>query len=129
MQRGQGHWEAQPAARVWTFARVWEWIVALFNEPQRGAPVYAFLLGFLPLPLGSFATIWFFAGAFYALMMFARGKLVVHGAKGIALASLVALGYFISTLISPLAFDNARAGWLDVGTNLQFSPLGFLYSP
>lgn len=114
------------AAQVWTFARIWKWIVGLFNEPERGAPIYAFLLGFLPLPLGSFATIWFFAGAFYALMMFARGKLVVHGANGIALASLVALGYFASTLISPLAFDNARAGWLDVGTNLQFLAFGLL---
>lgn len=108
------------AAQAWPPVKVWEWVVALFNDPHRGAPVFAFLLGFLPMPLGSLATVWFFAGAFYALMMIGRGKLSLHAPQGISLAILVALGYFLSTLWSPLAFDNPPAGWRDVGTNLQF---------
>lgn len=111
---------AVTVTQVWTFGRMWQWLIGLFNDPHRGAPLYAFLLGFLPLPLGSLATLWFFAGAFYALMMVARGKLAISWPHGIGLSALVAGGYFLSTLISPLAFDNPSAGWLDVGTNLQF---------
>jgi len=98
----------------------WHWVTALFNDPRRGAPLYAFFLGFLPLLLGSFATIWFFAGAIYALMMMVRGKLAARWPDGLSFVGLVVLSYFLSTLISPLAFANAPQGWLDVGTNLQF---------
>lgn len=108
------------ASGLWAIKRSWQWVTALFNDPHKGAPLFAFFLGFLPLPLGSLATIWFFAGAIYALMMIARGKLAALWPEGLSFAGLVVLGYFLSTLISPLAFANAPQGWLDVGTNLQF---------
>uniref|UniRef100_UPI0013D95218 hypothetical protein n=1 Tax=Streptococcus pneumoniae TaxID=1313 RepID=UPI0013D95218 len=46
-------------------ARAVNWCRATINDPNRAAFLFAPLLGFLPLPLGSLATAWFFAGAVY----------------------------------------------------------------
>ncbi|MBN8942096.1 MAG: O-antigen ligase family protein [Rhizobiales bacterium] len=101
-------------------ARVVNWCRATINDPNRAAFLFAPLLGFLPLPLGSLATAWFFAGAVYVSALWLTGRLSWVWPASTAFGCLVCLAYFGVALISPVLFPNRLAGLLDVGTTLHF---------
>jgi O-antigen ligase len=96
------------------------WWRATFDDPRRAVFFFVPFLGFLPLTAGSFATGWYFLGVIYLGLLWLAGRVVWVWPASTAFPCLVALGYFGSTLISAVFFDNRLAGLMDVGTNLQF---------
>ncbi|QCI63200.1 O-antigen ligase family protein [Phreatobacter stygius] len=96
------------------------WFRATFDDPSRAAFLFAPLLGFLPLPLGSLATVWFFTGAAYVSVLWLTGRIGWVWPPSTAFGCIACLAYFGVELLSPLLFPNRLAGLLDVGTTLHF---------
>lgn len=104
----------------------WAWIWATIDDPNRIAYLYIPVLAFLPLTLGSVATFFYFGACIYIGLIFLGRRISWVWPPTTAFACLVALGYFFVTMISPLAFANKAAGWLDVGTAMHFLALTVL---
>ncbi|MCZ0737593.1 O-antigen ligase family protein [Phreatobacter sp. AB_2022a] len=96
------------------------WIRATFDDPNRAAFLFAPLLGFLPLPLGSVATLWFFIGAAYVGILWGAGRVRWVWPRETAFGCTVALVYFAVAVLSPVLFPNRLMGLLDVGTTIHF---------
>ncbi|MGL4291717.1 MAG: O-antigen ligase family protein [Phreatobacter sp.] len=101
-------------------ARVANWCRATIDDPNRAAFLFAPLLGFLPLPLGSLATFWFFAGTVYVSALWLTGRVGWVWPRPTAFGCLVCLAYFGVAVVSPVLFPNRLAGLMDVGTTLHF---------
>ena len=101
-------------------SRTLGWWRLTFDDPRRAVFFFAPLLGFLPLTAGSFATGWYFLGVVYVGLIWLTGRVGWVWPESTAFACLVALGYFASTLISAVFFEDRLAGLMDAGTNLQF---------
>lgn len=96
------------------------WIRATFDDPNRAAFLFVPLLGFLPLPLGSVATMWFFTGAAYVGVLWATGRVRWVWPPETAFGCTVALVYLAVAALSPILFPNRLMGLLDVGTAVHF---------
>jgi len=96
------------------------WLLATIDDINRPAWLYIPVLGFLPMTFGSTATFFWFGACIYVGVVFLARRISWVWPRTTAFGCLVALGYFAVTLISPLAFANPIAGWMDVGTALHF---------
>lgn len=96
------------------------WVRATVNDPNRAAFLFVPLLGFLPLPLGSVATLWFFTGAAYVGILWGMGRLQWVWPRETAFGCTVALAYFAIAVLSSLWFPNRLMGLLDIGTTVHF---------
>ncbi|CEJ13969.1 O-Antigen ligase [bacterium YEK0313] len=101
-------------------SRAAAWVRATFDDPNRAAFLFAPLLGFLPLPLGSVATLWFFIGAAYVGILWGAGRVRWVWPRETAFGCTVALAYFAVAVLSPVLFPNRLMGLLDVGTTIHF---------
>lgn len=108
------------------FSAAWAWLWATIDDPNRIAYLYIPVLAFLPLTLGSVATFFFFGACIYVGLIFLGRRISWVWPPTTAFGCLVSLGYFLVTMISPLAFANQAAGWLDVGTAMHFLALTVL---
>lgn len=104
----------------------WAWIWATIDDPNRIAYLYIPVLAFLPLTLGSVATFFYFGACIYVGLIFLGRRISWVWPPTTAFGCLVSLGYVLVTMISPLAFANQAAGWLDVGTAMHFLALTVL---
>lgn len=110
-----------PAPRRHTLlSGAWACLLATINDINRPAWLYLSVLGFLPMTFGSTATFFWFGACIYVGLVFLARRITWVWPQTTAFGCLVALGYFAATLISPLAFANPLAGWMDVGTALHF---------
>jgi O-antigen ligase len=104
----------------------WSWLRATIDDPNRIAWLYIPVLGFLPLTFGSTATFFYFGACIYVGLIFVARRITWVWPPTTAFGCLVTLGYFVVTLISPLAFPHRAEGWLDVGTAMHYLTLTML---
>jgi O-antigen ligase len=108
------------------FSDAWAWIRATIDDPNRIAYLYIPVLAFLPLTLGSVATFFYFGACIYIGLIFLGRRISWVWPPTVSFGCFVTLGYFLVTMISPLAFANKTAGWLDAGTAMHYLALTFL---
>lgn len=114
------------SSRPGFFLAAWSWVRATIDDPNRIAYLYVPVLAFLPLTLGSVATFFYFGACIYIGLIFLGRRISWVWPPTVSIGCFVTLGYFLVTMISPLAFANKAAGWLDVGTAMHFLALTFL---
>lgn len=110
-----------PRRGIASAARAWLW--ATIDDPNRIAWLYIPVIAFLPLTFGSVATFFYFGACIYVGLIFLGRRIGWVWPSTISLGCFVTLGYFAVTMISPLAFPNKVAGWLDVGTAMHYLAL------
>ncbi|AVO45542.1 O-antigen ligase family protein [Phreatobacter cathodiphilus] len=121
-ERGDANWRAGRGF----LGALWAWLWATIDDPNRIAWLYIPVLAFLPLTFGSVATFFYFGACIYVGLIFLGRRIAWVWPPTTAFGCLVTLGYFAVTAISPLAFPNKAAGWLDVGTAMHYLTLTML---
>jgi len=102
--------------------------VSVFDRPLEIDPsrrftvaaIILFLLGFLPMPLGSMATVAFSTAALAALLLLAIRSVPFEMPAPAGFAVGATLFYFAVDLLSPLLYENRAESWRPIVTSLQF---------
>ena len=92
------------------------------------AAAVLFLLGFLPMPLGSLATVLFFAMAIVALTDIIPRRVPLRFPPPTGFAVAACLIYFAVDAASLIIYDNRADGWIPVVASLHFLLLPILFA-
>lgn len=102
------------------------WISATVDDPNRAAWMFVPTLAFLPLTLGSVATVLFFAGCAWVAFLWLIGRLSWVWPATTAYGCIVALVYFASVPLTAFSADRPLLGLLDAGTAAHYLVLTLL---
>lgn len=99
---------------------VGRWMRATVDDPNRAAWMFVPTLAFMPLALGSVATVLFFAGCAWVGFLWLIGRLSWVWPATTAYGCVAALVYFASVCVTSMSAERPLPGLLVAGTAAHY---------